>query len=43
MLNKYDIYAKLTLLGGYTGRALVWIGMACGAVLFWYLLVGLFI
>ena len=36
MLNKYDIMEKLVILGGYTGKFMVWMGMLGGCILVWY-------
>ena len=36
MLNRYDVLEKLIILGGYTGRFIVWMGMLVGCVLLWY-------
>jgi hypothetical protein len=43
MLNKYDIYERLVIIGGYTGRLMVWMGLLCGALLFWYLIISLLV
>ena len=37
MLNKYDIMEKLVVLGGLTGKFMVWMGMLGGCILVWYL------
>ena len=36
MLNRYDILEKLTILGGYAGRFMVWMSMLAGCILLWY-------
>ena len=36
MLNKYDIMEKLVMLGGLTGKFMVWMGMFAGCILLWY-------
>mgnify|MGYP003141095774 FL=1 len=36
MLNKYDWYERLAILGGYAGQFMVWMGMLGGCILVWY-------
>ena len=36
MLNKYDVMEKLVVLGGLTGKFMVWMGMLGGCILVWY-------
>ena len=36
MLNKYDVLERLTVVGGYMGHIIVWLGMAAGCILLWY-------
>ena len=36
MLDKYDIVDRLIMLGGHTGRFMVWMGMLSGCILIWY-------
>ena len=36
MLDKYEVIDRLIILGGYTGRFMVWIGMLAGCILIWY-------
>jgi len=36
MLNKYDTLELLANIGGLIGRALVFVGLACGCGLMWY-------
>ena len=35
MLDKYDIVDRLIMLGGYTGKFMVWMGMLAGCILLW--------
>ena len=36
MLDKYDIVDRLIVLGGYTGRFMVWVGILSGCILLLY-------
>ena len=36
MLNRYDMLERLVILGVYTGRFMVWMGMLAGCILLWY-------
>ena len=39
MLNKYDVYEGLAMLGGYAGKFMVWMGMFAGCILLWYFVI----
>tara|TARA_R100000687_G_C6404851_1_gene143629 strand:- start:327 stop:455 length:129 start_codon:yes stop_codon:yes gene_type:complete len=36
MLNRYDVYERLAVIGELVGRALVFVGLACVCALMWY-------
>ena len=39
MLNRYDVLEKLAILGGLTGRFIVWMSMFAGCILLWYFVI----
>jgi hypothetical protein len=41
MVDKHDVLERLAVLGGLVGRIMVFVGMTCGCILLWVLIIRL--